>query len=106
MRAGALAFADERDKRGHLGTSGSYGSSIERNAAFRYAAERMIHVYAIPDGYLTSIEAAERLGVSEHALRHKRSRGTGLPYYRIDRRVLYKETDIEQALNPKPIRAH
>lgn len=63
-------------------------------------------MYAIPDGYLTSAQAAERLGVSELSLRLKRNRGTGLPFYRVDRRVFYKDADIEQALNPMPIRAH
>lgn len=84
------------------------GSRVQPTTKRRVRARRkgVIHVYAIPDGYLTSVQAAERLGVSELSLRLKRNRGTGLSFYRIDRRVLYKEADIEQALNPTPIRAH
>lgn len=62
-------------------------------------------MYVIPNGFVTSSEASQRLGVSEQALRHARHRGTGVPFYRVGRRVLYKETDIAGALNPVPVRA-
>ena len=55
--------------------------------------------------FLDEKEAGSRLGWSQSALRFNRRLGLGPAYYRVGRRVLYREEDIECFLASKRVEA-
>ncbi|QKT08032.1 helix-turn-helix domain-containing protein [Gordonia sp. X0973] len=50
------------------------------------------------DEVLVAKQAAKILGTTEQALAHDRSRGIGIPYVRVGRRIRYLRSDVVGAL--------
>ena len=48
--------------------------------------------------FMTDAQLSERLGVSRRTLQDFRDRGI-IPFYRLDGKILYEETDIEEYLS-------
>jgi hypothetical protein len=54
--------------------------------------------------YLSERELAEKLGLCRQTLRVHRMRGTGLPYSRLEGRVIYDLGDVEDYIESHKVR--